>query len=69
MDNCPKCETNLIIGKVEHEFRNDSTPDAKTELWLHKPQLCNNPKCPNYCGTDLNNPKTIVHIEPNLEYS
>jgi hypothetical protein len=68
MDKCPKCNANLIIGNVNSEFRNDDTPEGSTELWLHKPQLCLNPKCDNYCGLDTMNPKTVVHTESNLEY-
>lgn len=69
MDNCPKCETSLIMGNVYPEFKNDNTPESDTELWLHKPRLCNNPKCENYCGIDTKNPKTVVCEEVNLEYT
>jgi hypothetical protein len=34
-----------------------SSPQDSTDVFVNRKMVCINPKCSNYAGTDLNNPK------------
>jgi hypothetical protein len=62
---CPECKSNLIIADSEYAAENDDTPDTPTEIYSVLTMVCINPKCGNYCGTDLNNPLKITQTIKN----
>jgi hypothetical protein len=57
---CEKCKSELKIANSRFKSEEGST-DVYSELDM----VCINPKCLNYCGSDLQNPKTIVEIVRN----
>ena len=57
---CPKCGSDLQIAKSSLE-----TEIGTTDIYSCLEMVCVNPKCPNYSGTDLSNPITIVEVVRN----
>jgi hypothetical protein len=57
MDTCPKCELLLRTGKNYYSVENTVPP----KLFVNIEMLCQNSDCSNYAGTDIQNPKVIVH--------
>lgn len=60
MEQCPKCQSSLRIGKTFYTFENDDTPDNPTIAFVNMPMLCVNNVCENYVGKDMNNPKHVI---------
>ena len=57
---CPKCKAELNVSA--NRFTSDpGTTDVYSELDM----VCVNPKCSNFCGSDLSNPKVIVEVVRN----
>jgi len=57
---CPQCKQSLMVAHSKYKSNKDSE-DVINELTL----VCINPKCLNYCGTDLNKPKKIAKTVKN----
>lgn len=62
---CPLCNSDLQIAKSTFKAEQDDSPDTPTEIYSVLDMVCVNPKCPNFSGVDLDNPKTIVEIVKN----
>ena len=58
--NCPICKCRTTIAKTYK-----TTIDGKT--YINRDIVCINPRCTNYAGTDLNNPKAIIATETKEE--
>lgn len=43
-------------------FKNDDTPDQKTEAYQNMPMLCTNKNCVKYAGKNLDMPEKVVEI-------
>jgi hypothetical protein len=56
------------VGRTYPTFKNDDTPDQKTEMYINREMVCVNPKCDNFAGHNLGKPKKIVTTISNLEY-
>jgi hypothetical protein len=39
------------------------SPIDSTDVYSVLKMVCINPKCPNYCGLDLNNPKMYTEVK------
>lgn len=52
---CPQCHNPLMISNSKLVSDINST-DVYSELTM----VCVNPKCPNYVGTNLNNPLKVI---------
>ncbi len=57
---CPQCNKDLLISNSKLCSEVGST-DVYSELTM----VCVNPKCPNYAGTDLNNPAKVAETVRN----
>lgn len=57
---CPKCNEDLHIARSKFE-----TDVGSTDIYSCLDMVCVNPKCDNYCGADLGNPKTVVEVVKN----
>jgi len=62
LENCSKCGTSLkrASGKLKSEIGSEDVYNEQT-------MVCDNPKCPNYCGTDLSKPLVIVELRRTKE--
>jgi hypothetical protein len=49
--NCPICKCRTTTAKT-HEAEGKKYQDI----------VCTNPRCPNYAGSDLNEPKVVIEI-------
>ena len=54
---CPKCNAQLNISKSRFE-----TEIGSVDIYSALDMVCINPKCPNFCGSDLSNPAIVVEI-------
>jgi hypothetical protein len=52
---CPLCSSDLQIAKSRL-----TTEVGSTDIYSELDMVCIDPRCKNYSGTDLDNPKTIV---------
>ncbi len=57
---CPACNSPLQIAGSRF-ISDEGSTDVYQELAL----VCANPKCNNFCGRDLNDPKTVVETVRN----
>lgn len=62
MDNCPKCVTSLKRAKGYFK-----SPLNSTDVFYVQEMVCDNPKCDNYCGKDLDNPLFVVEHRESKE--
>lgn len=52
---CPLCNSGLQIAKSRL-----TTEAGSADIYSELDMVCIDPRCPNYSGTDLDNPNTIV---------
>lgn len=52
---CSQCKAPLMISNSQYSSAKDSE-DVHVNLTM----VCVNPKCGNYCGTDLNKPRKVA---------
>lgn len=57
---CPQCQADLVIcnSKLVSEV-------GSTDVYSVLTMICVNTKCPNYAGTDLNNPRKVTETVRN----
>jgi hypothetical protein len=55
---CKGCHSDMMVAKSKLTSETGST-DVYSELTM----VCINPKCPNYCGINLDNPTTYETIK------
>jgi hypothetical protein len=53
--NCPICNSPLLVSKLRPK-----SDVGTTDVFIVQDLVCPNPKCANWFGTDLGNPKTVV---------
>jgi hypothetical protein len=56
-NRCPICNNELKIAGSKFE-----SPEGTTDVYSVLKMVCDNPKCDNYSGTNLNNPKWYTEI-------
>jgi hypothetical protein len=49
---CSQCKEDMKVADSYY-----SSPQDSTDVFVNRKMVCINPKCSNYAGTDLNNPK------------
>lgn len=54
---CPECQQSLMVASSKYESDKDST-----EVYSVLTMVCINPKCDNYSGPNLNEPKKIANV-------
>ncbi len=52
---CPECKQPLMVANSKFE-----SAEGSTEVYSVLTMVCVNPKCPNYCGTNLNEPLKVA---------
>ena len=57
---CPECSQPLMVSNSKYE-----SAEGSTEVYSVLTMVCVNPKCPNYCGPNLNEPLKIATIVRN----
>jgi hypothetical protein len=57
---CPECQQPLMVANSKYE-----SAEGSTEVYSVLTMVCVNPKCPNYCGPNLNEPLKIAVIVRN----
>lgn len=62
LEKCPKCDTSLKRAYGGLKSAKDSE-----DVYNEQAMICDNPKCPNYCGTDLSKPLVIVELRRTKE--
>jgi len=55
--NCPECKAPLQVANSRFE-----SPEDSTDVFSVLTMVCVNPKCPNFAGTNLNEPTKIVEV-------
>ncbi len=62
MVECPECKAQLKVA--DGRFESDI---GSTDVYRVLTMVCDNPKCPNYCGPNLNEPLKVTAILRNKE--
>lgn len=57
---CPQCNSPLMVSNSKFE-----SAEGSTEVYSVLTMVCINPKCGNYCGTNLNNPLKVAETVRN----
>lgn len=60
-NKCPLCSNDLFIAGSKFDAKNDNLPIIPTKIFSVLTMVCINPNCPNFAGSDLNNPKVVVN--------
>jgi hypothetical protein len=57
---CPECKAPLNVARGEFKSEQGST-----DVYLEQTLVCINPKCPNFCGPNLNQPLKVAAVVKN----
>jgi hypothetical protein len=52
---CPQCHNPLMVSNSKF-----TTEVGSIDVYSELTMVCINPKCANYCGTDLNHPLKVA---------
>ena len=71
LENCPKCGSSLVraYGKLKSEIGSEDVYNEQAMVCMNGSidPVTKQPKCLNYCGTDLSKPLVIVEVRKTKE--